>query len=60
MTVKEIKESNTENLILTLCRLYNRETKKARISEQRIIKELAKRNIVNEDVMNDLFDSTII
>ena len=57
MTVKEISEMKTENLILYLCTGYQKQTKKARDTEQRIIKELAKRNIVDETYMTELFDN---
>jgi hypothetical protein len=57
MTIKEIREMKTENLILYLCTSYHKETKKARDTEQRIIKELAKRNIVDETYMIELFNN---
>lgn len=56
ITEKELKEKSLEELILLLCQLYTKELKSARRVEQKIIEELAAREIVKKDYMKRLFN----
>lgn len=49
-------ELSTEELIVSLCRKYCKETKKARKEEELIVKELAHRGIVDSETMIQLLD----
>ena len=55
MTVKEIKESKTEDLIFRLAQIFDVDKKWARAEEQRIIKELSKRYGLDEEYMQSKF-----
>ena len=51
-----VADTRTEDLILYLCIGYTKETKKAAITEQKIINELANRGIVDMEYMQKKFE----
>lgn len=54
--VSKVEQLSTEELIISLCRNYCKETKKARKEEQLIIKELVHRDIVDSETMIQLLN----
>lgn len=53
--IMRIADTRTEDLILYLCIGYTKETKKAAVTEQKIIKELANRGVVDLEYMTENF-----
>lgn len=51
MTKKQAQQMSNEDIIITLCQNYGRDTKQARKDESILISVLANRGIVNDKFM---------